>query len=178
MNEIGLRRGTVQLKEHNPIWIKLFEKEKQMLLEHFPNQILEVSHGGSTVIPTIPAKPIIDIFAIVPSLKKAENIRKMLESLGYHYRGNEGIPERILYAKGEEENRTHHLHLVERESDEWETHLLLKNYYLRHPEVAQEYATLKRILAEKYPNDRESYTEGKQKFVKSVIARAKSEINL
>ncbi|MBU1754844.1 GrpB family protein [Patescibacteria group bacterium] len=175
MRDIGLQRGVVQLQEHNTNWKDLFEKEKKSLVEHFPNRILEISHGGSTAIPCIPAKPIIDIFAIVPSLQVAENMRAELEELSYHYRGEEGVPERVLYAKGKEENRTHHLHLVERDSGEWKNHLLIKSYYLRHPEVANEYAELKMALAEKYPNDRGAYGKGKNEFVKSVIEKAKDE---
>lgn len=171
--DIGLKRGTVQLRAHNQNWKKIFEEEKALLLRHFPSQILEISHGGSTAIPGMPAKPIIDMFAVVSSLEEAEQMRKELESLNYHYRGEEGVPGRILYAKGEEEIRTHHLHLVERESDEWKNHLLIKNYYLRHPEVAQGYAELKKALAEQYPNDRIAYGKGKSDFIQSVIKRAK-----
>jgi GrpB-like predicted nucleotidyltransferase (UPF0157 family) len=175
MNELGLKRGMVELRDHNPSWSKLFEEEKNILLKHFPDQILEISHGGSTAIPGIPAKPIIDMFAIVPSLKTAEDMRKKLETLHYHYRGEEGVPGRILYAKGEEEKRTHHLQFVERGSDEWKNHLLIKNYYVHHPDVAQEYTELKKQLAKKYSNDRGAYGKGKNQFVKSVIARAKAE---
>ena len=174
-SDIGLKRGTVQLKKHNPDWKKLFEKEKKLLLERFPGVILEISHGGSTAIATIPAKPIIDMFAVVPSLKAAENIRKELEELGYEYRGTDGAPERILYVKGPSEMRTHHLQLVERKSVEWENHILIREYFLKHPEVAQEYAQLKANLAEKYPEDRKSYSSGKDAFIKSVIQRAREE---
>ncbi len=178
MNEIGLQRGTVRLWEHSQNWKRLFEEEKQILLEHFPGRILDISHGGSTAIPDIPAKPIIDMFAIVPSLDVAEDMRDELEALGYHYRGHEGVPERILYVKGTEQKRTHHLHFVERESMEWKNHLLIKNFYLQHTEVAQEYAQLKRALADKYPNDRVAYGKGKNDFTQSVIERAKAETGL
>ncbi len=145
-----------------------------MLLGHFPGQILEVSHGGSTAIPKMPAKPIIDMFAVVPALRVAEDMRSELEKLGYHYRGEEGVSGRILYAKGEEEKRTHHLQLVEREGDQWKNHLLIKNYYLQHPEVAEEYALLKQELAVKYPENRSAYSKGKNEFVQAVIAKAKT----
>jgi len=101
---IGLKRGTVKLKKHDPNWAKLFKKEKKLLLGKFPNVILEISNGGSTTIPTIPAKPIIDVFAVAPSLKDAESIRTDLEKLGYEYRGKEGVPERVLYVRLKKKN--------------------------------------------------------------------------
>jgi len=158
--DLGLGRTTVTLKQHNKNWKKLFDEEKEFLLSHFPDDIFEVSHGGSTSIPGIPAKPIIDMFAVVP------------------YRGEEGVPGRILYAKGDAENRTHYLQLVEKESNEWKNHLLIKNYYLHHPEVAQEYAKLKKTLAKKYPKDRKAYSAGKDVFIKGVIAKALQETGI
>lgn len=175
MDDLGLKRGTVQLREHNAKWKSLFEEEKKRLLKDFPESLLEVSHGGSTAIPDIPAKPIIDMFAVVPSLDTASDMRAKLEKLGYHHRGADGVPERILFVKGDEENRTHHLQLVEHQSSEWKNHLLIKRYYLRHPEVAQQYAELKRALAAKYPNDRAAYGKGKDAFIKNVIKNAEIE---
>lgn len=176
MNKIiGLKKGTVKLKRHNPKWKVLFEKERKVLLKKFHKVILEISHGGSTAIPNISAKPIIDIFAVVPSLKKVESVRKDLEKLGYESRGEERVRERILYVKGKPALRTHHLQLVERKSNEWKNHILIRDYFLKYPEVAKEYAELKKKLAKKYPNDRKAYSHGKDKFIKSIIKKAKSE---
>lgn len=173
-NDIGLRRGSVQLRAHNSEWAKLFEEERKLLLGKFPHVILEIQHGGSTAIPTIPAKPIIDMFAVVPSLQAAEAIKGELVKLGYEYRGADGVAGRVLYVKGAPEKRTHHLQLVERENDEWGNHILIREYFLKHPDVAQEYAKLKILLAEKYPEDRKAYSHGKDIFIKSVIQKAKT----
>lgn len=174
-DKIGLERWVVRLVDHQESWSEIFEDEKNNLLTHFPNIILEVSHGGSTAIPNIPAKPTIDMFAVVQKLSVAENIRGELEGMGYHYRGEKGIPGRILFVKGPEEKRTHYLHLVERNNDEWKNHLLIKNYYLKYPEVALEYAELKKVLAKKHPDDRAAYRAGKDGFIKSVIKKAKED---
>lgn len=174
-SEIGLKRGTVKFAAHNLTWSKLFQDEKKQLLKLFPDEIIEISHGGSTAIPSIPAKPIIDMFAAVKSLKGAENIRTGLEKLGYEYRGEDGVSERILYVKGGPEMRTHHLQLVERTSKEWKNHIIIRDYFLKHPEMAKDYAELKIKLAEKYPNDRKSYTHGKNRFIKLIIERANNE---
>ena len=174
-NELGVKRGTVRLVPHNPNWKTLFEEEKKLLLTTFSNTILKISHGGSTAIPTIPAKPIIDMFAVVRSLSEADAIKDDLEKLGYEYVGERGVPERRLAVKGPEEKRTHHLQFVEETSKEWTNHILIREYYLRHPDVAEEYARLKQDLAQKYPEDRGSYTNGKEEFIASVIQRAKRE---
>ena len=176
-NIIGLKRGTVRLKKHNPKWKELFEKEKKLLLKKFPDIILEISHGGSTAIPGMPAKPIIDMFTAVKSLKSIESVKKELEKLCYEYRGEEGVPGRILYVKnmrGGREIRTHHLQFVEKGNKEWKNHLLIKNYYLEHPGAVKEYAKLKKELANKYPDNRPLYSEGKQKFVKAILKKAKN----
>ncbi len=172
-NIIGLKRGTVKLKKHNFGWKKLYEKEKETLLKKIPNIILEISHGGSTVIPGIPAKPIIDIFVAVSYLNKAKNntLKKNLEKMGYEYYGEDRGNERILYTKGGSEIKTHHLHFVKKDGEEWKKHILIKEYFLKNPRVAQKYAKLKTSLAKKYPNDREKYTHGKDTFLKSIIKK-------
>lgn len=172
---IGLKRGAVELRQHDNSWSDLFEQEKQLLLNVFPNQVVEISHGGSTAIPGIPAKPIIDMFMAIPDLANAEHYRQKLEGLGYHYRGEEGAPGRILYAKGDEDKRTHHLNLVEKGNEQWDNHILLREYYLAHPEVAQQYADLKQSLALQYPNDRGAYGAGKKDFISNVLNKARAE---
>lgn len=175
MSDIGLKKGSVRLVPHNSKWKELFREEKESLLKDFPGKILKVSHGGSTAIPGISAKPLIDIFAVVPSLQVAEEIQPELEKLGYEYRGEEGIPERRFYVKGDRSNRTHNLHLVEESSREWKNHILIKNYYLKYPAAAQEYAKIKEQLAKDFPEDRRAYGSGKDAFIKEIIRKAEAE---
>ncbi len=174
-NIIGLKKGIVKLKKHNPNWKKLFEKEKEILLKKFPKVIIEISHGGSTAIPDILAKPVIDMFAIVKSLKNVESIKDDLEKLGYEFYGQDEVTERILYTKGKSDIRTHHLHFVEKKSKEWKNHILIREYFLKYPEKAKEYAELKVALAKKYPKDRKAYTNGKDAFIKTIIKKSKEE---
>lgn len=176
--ELGLKRGTVTLQEYNPQWREFFEAEKQILLGKFPGIIFEISHGGSTSVPGMTAKPIIDMFATLGTLDDYTKIKTDLESLGYEYRGEEGVPGRQLFVKGNEELRTHHLQLTTKDDDQWKNHILLREYYIRHPEVAEEYISLKKELAEKYPNDRHSYSQGKNAFIASVLQKAKDTFNL
>lgn len=175
MSDIGLPRGTVEVRDYDPAWKVEFEDEKNVLLQHFPREILEVSHGGSTSVPDMRSKPIIDMFAVVPNLADAESLRERLEALGYHYRGEEGVPGRILFAKGPEEKRTHHLNLVEKTNEQWLNHISLREYYIRHPDVARQYMELKESLAKQFPNDRGDYGKGKKEFIQSVLERARAE---
>ena len=175
MSDIGLPRGTVEVRDYNPLWKEAFESEKKLLLENFPGEILEVSHGGSTSVPGMRSKPIIDMFAVVQNLADADKLRKQLESLGYHYRGEEGVPGRILYAKGAEEKRTHHLNLVEKTHEQWLNHISLREYYTRYPDVAQQYMDLKESLAKQFPNDRGAYGKGKTDFIETILNRARAE---
>lgn len=175
LNNIGLPQNTVCVREYDPVWGERFEREKELLLKQFSGEILEVSHGGSTSVPGMAAKPIIDMFAAVPNLTETENLRARLESLTYNYRGEEGVPGRVLYAKGSEENRTHHLNLVEKTNEQWLNHISLREYYIRYPEVAKEYMELKEKLAAEFPNDRSAYGRGKREFVQSVLNQARAE---
>lgn len=174
-SDIGLEKGAVRLENYNPYWKDLFESESKMLLDKFPGIILEISHGGSTAIPNIPAKPIIDMFAVISSSKDVERIRQELESLGYTYRGEEGVSERILFTKEIGEKQTYHLQLVQKNSNEWKNHLLIKNYYFRHPDAAEQYAHLKQKLAKQFPENRKAYSKGKHDFIQSIILKAKQE---
>jgi len=96
MNKVGLKRGTVELKKFHTQWKEEFENEKKLLMKNFEKVIIKISHGGSTSIPGLPAKPIIDMFAAVESLEDAVNIKDELEELCYEYHGQEGVEDRIL----------------------------------------------------------------------------------
>ncbi|OGZ73130.1 MAG: hypothetical protein A2908_01100 [Candidatus Staskawiczbacteria bacterium RIFCSPLOWO2_01_FULL_38_12b] len=170
-----MKKGVVKLKKHNANWAKLFEKEKKLLLKEFPDIILEIHHGGSTAIPNIPAKPIIDMFAEISSLKKVKT-RKILEDLqklGYNFYSEDKKNNRILYVKGDPKISTHHLHFVKKDSPELKKTLIFKEYLLKNPKVAKDYSGFKLMLAKKYPKDRRAYTTSKDKFIKSVIKKAK-----
>ncbi len=172
---LGLQKGKVKLVPHDPSWSKSFQDEKDGLVHAFPELILEISHGGSTAIPTISAKPIIDMFVRIESLSDAEKIRGSMSKLGYSYRGEDGVPGRILYAKGPEDNRTHYAHFVEGDNDEWKNHLLIKNYFLKHPQAAAEYEALKLALAKQFLDDRKAYSHGKDAYIKGILKKAQSE---
>jgi len=172
---IGLQRGTVKLVDHNLNWYECFKEEKELLLRIVGEKIVDVRHIGSTSIPGVPAKPIIDILAAVKALTDVEEFTEDLQKFGYEDKGDAGVPGRRFFVKGEETNRTHHLNFCETNSEFWTSHLAFCDYLVRHPETAEEYSLLKRELADRFPMDRGAYTLGKEKFVRSVLEMAANE---
>lgn len=179
---IGLKRGTVKLVPYNPKWRELFEKEKRLLKKTFGRTIIAIEHVGSTAIPGIPAKPIIDMNISVRSLEIARNMKKKFEKLGYEYRPfkpghtKEDLKEQELYVKGEEAKRTHHAHVTVYGSDYWNKDLLFRDYLRQNHVRAKQYADLKNKLAKRYANDRRMYTKNKEKFIDETIKIAKKNL--
>jgi len=169
---LGLERGVVRLVPYAPEWKDYFEREKAALRQVLGGQILDIQHVGSTAIPGMPAKPIIDIAIAVHDFEEARVNIPLIESLGYEYKGEFGIPHRHYFVKGEP--RLFHIHMSEITSVEWRNTLLFRDYLRQHQDAAQEYARLKQQLALKYPHDREAYLEGKTEFVEKVLRAVKS----
>ena len=172
---IGLKRGTVKLLHHNPIWAQLFEEERILLEDTFGDMILSIEHVGSTSIPGILAKPIIDINIGVESLDVARDMKGRFERIGYEYRpfmpGQtfEDLRAQELYVKGPESCRTHHIHVAVYGSDFWYRTLLFRDYLRQNCDRAKEYAELKTRLALEFADDRKSYSQGKSNFIRETL---------
>ncbi len=173
---IGLKRGTIELVEHNPNWRLSFEREAKKLRKVFGKDCIDIQHCGSTAIPGILAKPIIDIALIVPSLQKAKRYEKKLKEIGYEIKKNDTRKERLFFTKGLEEKRTHYLHIGETGSGYAEDMILFRDYLCNHKSAAKAYSELKENLAEKYKSTREIYTEKKSKLVNAVVKKAKKSL--
>ena len=176
---LGLEKGAIKLSPHREEWHELFVAEAQQLTAAAGEHALAVEHIGSTAICGIAAKPIIDIALAVREIADVEQIIQPFENLGYVYRGENGIPNRHYFRKGSP-LRTHHLHVVQHESDLWRNHLLFRDYLRAHPQIAAQYENLKRELAQTHRENREAYTEGKNEFIENVLKAAvkDSEIQL
>jgi GrpB-like predicted nucleotidyltransferase (UPF0157 family) len=170
---VGLERGTVKLNPFTNEWERLFSEEKSRLQAAIGKYVLDIQHVGSTSIPGIVAKPIIDIAIAVKNFEKASVCIKSIEQLGYEYKGENGIPRRHFFAKGNP--RTHHIHMNELGSREWNDQISFRNYLTLHLEVAKEYAELKMELARQYPTDRQAYLDNKDPFIERVIQLTRSE---
>jgi GrpB-like predicted nucleotidyltransferase (UPF0157 family) len=166
---------SIKLEPHNPRWAKDFELERGRILAALGHVtrggILEqVHHIGSTSIPGIKAKPVIDMLLEVYPLPKPEVGLPALEKLGYEYRGEAGIPGRLFFRTNP---RTRHLHVVEAGTNEFtRDHLLFRDYLRANLGARQRYENLKLELVQKYQFDREAYTTGKTELVRELLEEA------
>lgn len=167
-NIVGLERGKVALMPHNPEWDNIFQSEKKRLLKALGKTVLDIQHVGSTAIPNISAKPIIDIAILVTSLGETGKRGGLMEKLGY-YKKKEERKDRLLFIKGPEEDRMVYVHIGDGSSDEVREMILFRDHLLQNPAVAEEYMRMKQKLAGKYPHDRESYTAAKGEFIKQML---------
>jgi GrpB-like predicted nucleotidyltransferase (UPF0157 family) len=168
---LGLEKGLVRLVEYTPEWKECFELEKTALQASLGSIVLEIQHVGSTSIPGMISKPIVDIAIAVNDFEEAKACIPLIERLGYEYRGELGIPRRHYFTKGNP--RLFHIHINEIESREWQDQLLFRDYLRRNRGLAEEYAELKRQLALQYPHDRGAYLDGKADFIQRVIQLAR-----
>ncbi len=171
--DLGLARGTVRLHAPSPDWPLAFAREAERLRATLGEHLSVIEHVGSTSIPGMPAKPIVDMMAAVATLDRARTLIPSIEALGYEYRPDAPPPDRVFFAKGPRSRRTHHLSLAEPTSNFWARTLLFRDYLRTRPETAQQYRSLKEDLARTYAEDRSSYTAGKAAFVESVLALAR-----
>lgn len=166
----------ITVVSYNPDWVQQFEQEKTRLLEAMDGHIVTIEHAGSTSIPDMDAKPIIDMFAAVPQLREPSAYEEGLSKLGYAYVPTD-MSGRHLFARESGGIRTHHLHLLPLEGFCERNELLLRDYLRAHPELVREYGDLKRRLAEVH-HSMEEYTRAKTAFIQKVIDRARSEKGL
>ena len=187
----------IVIVDYDPQWAELFEEEKAEILAALRELNVKVEHIGSTSVPGLAAKPIIDIAIITANADDAVRAITPLRRLGYVCYGEADIPGRIFFSKDDlrlksrdldsqsdldsmeperVRQRTHHIHLYTMPTNpDLERHFLFRDYLRAHPETSQHYAELKRALAEKYRNDRDAYTESKTPFIRDIEAKARVE---
>ncbi|WP_194755979.1 GrpB family protein [Aliidiomarina indica] len=159
----------VELKQYNSKWPELFEQEKTFLLEKIGSCLVgSVEHVGSTAVPGMIAKPIIDIMFGVEGLESSKGAIEVLQSNGYCYYPYKSDVMH-WFCKPSPELRTHHLHLVPYQSPLWKERIRFRELLRENPKVAEEYAALKQSLAAEMASDRESYTDSKSLFIKKVL---------
>lgn len=170
----------ISVVAYDPRWAEMFRREKAHLQECLPEALIgRIEHFGSTAVPGLAAKPIIDMLVEVRSLDAVrEAAPPILEAQGYEYLwrptwGDDTPPFYAWFIKRDAEGkRTHHIHMVEADFEHWER-LLFRDYLIEHPEVAQAYGELKVRLSGEFPNDRVKYTKAKTDFIERVTRLAK-----
>ena len=173
---IGLDQGSVRLTPYTREWARLFEEERSRLQAAVGKYVLDIQHVGSTSIPGMAAKPILDIAIAVRDFAGSRVCFQPLEQLGYEYKGDFGDPPRHYFAKGEP--RTHHIHMYGIGDRGWIDQLLFRDHLTRHQKIAKEYAELKLELARRYPSDRQAYLDAKAPFIERVLRSAREEAGL
>ncbi|ADK83497.1 protein of unknown function UPF0157 [Desulfarculus baarsii DSM 2075] len=175
----------VEIVDPDPRWPALFAREKAHLLACLPDGAIDrLSHCGSTAVPGLPAKPIIDILALTPGPASARDVvAPILEAQGYDYFwrpsfGDDTPPYYAWFIKRDAAGRrTHHIHLIEAHFPQWDW-LLARDYLRENPAEAKRYARLKLTLAKRYAADRIAYTKAKAAFLGALTAKAKAAAGL
>lgn len=170
----------VAVVEYDPRWPELYEQERVHLLSCLPSDVVKrIEHFGSTAVPGLLAKPIVDMLVEVTSLEETKkSIAPLLEAQGYDYFwrptwGDDTPPFYAWFIKRDKKgNRTHHVHMVEADFEHWDR-LLFRDYLIEHPDVALEYGDLKMNLSRAHRDDRVQYTKAKSDFIDGVTERAK-----
>ena len=170
---IGLKRGAVRLEPHDLAWDASARETISVLKSILDDDAADVQHVGSTAIPAIVAKPIVDIAVGLRDFDAMRSHDAALAERGIDFRKEE-FGEQLLYVKGTDEARTHFIHVVKYQGEAWRNYIAFRDYLNAHPDAARRYSDLKLTLAEKYPDDREAYLAGKAPLIEGLIREARA----
>lgn len=162
----------VFLAAYDPLWPDEFRAEADRIRGVCDDLEVRVEHIGSTAVPGLSAKPIIDILAGVPSRAEREPYVQALKEIGYEHLGPWGIPGRNYFRRGRP--RSHLVHLVGWSGAFWRDHLLFRDYLRANPTVMREYEVLKRQLAITHAEDPRQYVADKSAFIQAVLRDARA----
>jgi GrpB-like predicted nucleotidyltransferase (UPF0157 family) len=165
---ISQEQREVELVPHNPEWSFLADQEINRFLEGLSFPIIGIYHIGSTSIPGIKAKPILDFVMEVESLEDVLNAMSEIESLGYQSKGEFGIPGRQFFTRDTDGERSHHLHVFQKGHPDIERHTIFRDFLRANPDAAREYEKLKEKLAKRFPKQSGNYTAAKSDFILSM----------
>lgn len=184
---IGIKRGTVTLLPHKPEWDDEAQRTIAELKEILGSCARDVQHVGSTAIPAIKAKPIIDIAVAADSFDNILAKKEELQAKGFYYRPNkESLSNQLLFACGshydksdDDDMQTHFIHVVLAGSSEWKNYISFRDYLNTHPTAAREYENLKEKLSAFAEEDgnRDRYVKGKNELVADILRRAAEKDN-
>ncbi len=162
----------VEVIPYNPQWATDYRQEAIKIRTILKNNLVAIHHIGSTSVPYLEAKPIIDIMPVVKDINQIDSLNSSFEELGYECMGEFGIPGRRYFRKGGE-FRTHQIHIFEESNIfDIQRHLAVRDYLRSHPIIASQYGKLKRELTLRFPTDIEGYCDGKDAFMKDLEAQA------
>ncbi len=166
---LGLKRGMVELVEHDRLWKHSFLEEKTILTTLLQGLNCQIEHVGSTSVPGLAAKPIIDVAVGLPATADMAEVMRRLQDSGYEYRGDKGRKGGHLFTRARDDVVTHHIHCLGLADKEWSNYLAVRQLLSSDHEARQAYEEVKRDLATKFPDDRKSYRDAKGEAIERLL---------
>lgn len=178
---IGLKKGFVEVQKYNPKWQEEFNKEKDNLEKIFGDVAKSIEHVGSTSVPGLSAKPIIDIAVGVDSLEDIDQVREKILKFPHYSIKEDNADGEILMRRGvpvkpgddKPDYITHFIHILEIDSRKYKETIMFRDYLRAHDGAMKKYEKLKQNLAQKHANDRKAYLYGKDEFIQSILSKCK-----
>ncbi|MDE2860263.1 MAG: GrpB family protein [Chloroflexota bacterium] len=171
-HSLGTAGEHIEVVEYRADWPLVFEREAAAILAACRPWITEGHHIGSTSVPGLAAKPILDVLPVAAGPAKADEAVSRMAALGYRYRGENGIVGRFYFDRVVDGRTVMHVHMFPAGHPEVHRHLVFRDHLRANPDAAREYERLKRELAARYRDDRRAYTDAKAAFITSVIDAA------
>ena len=162
----------IEVVPYNNQWPLLFQNEADKLAAILNEEIVGLHHVGSTAVAQLAAKPIIDILVEVHDIERIDSFNEILSQAGYVPQGEFGVAGRRFFVKGNDINRSHHVHVFQTGHSDIVTLLTFRDYLRAHPEEAVAYGRLKQTLAQQFPTDIQGYMAGKHEFVQTMTQKA------
>jgi GrpB-like predicted nucleotidyltransferase (UPF0157 family) len=169
---LGLQRGSVHLVPYDPAWAMLFQAERDRLQQALHPFALDIQHIGSTAVPGLAAKPLLDLGVAAADAAAVAACVPRLTALGYTYRGDRGASQGHFFDIGPDHALRHYLHLMMIDQPGWQSYLRFRDYLRAHPAARDAYQQLKQDLAIRYAADRAAYSAAKTAFVEHILAQA------
>jgi GrpB-like predicted nucleotidyltransferase (UPF0157 family) len=172
---------TIEVVEHDSHWKAEFDREAAKLIDVFGDALVVIHHIGSTAVPGLAAKPIIDILVVLRETKTIDRFNAPMQELGYRVRGEcldaqvPGTPGRFYFSKDSFGTRTHHVHACALGHSEIRDKLAFRDYLCSHPQVAAQYGAIKQRLAIEHRHDNVSYMRGKDAFIRRILDETRDE---
>jgi GrpB-like predicted nucleotidyltransferase (UPF0157 family) len=166
----------VELVPPDPNWAAAYARAAQEWRYIFGANVMDMQHVGSTSIPGIKAKPVIDVLIEVQDLNAVDASNEAMQQIGYMPRGEYGVAGRRFFTKDNAGQRTHNVHSFQTGNPEIEAMLMFRDYLRSHPAAAQAYETLKLELAQKFPMNVNAYAAAKSEFVARILTARRVEL--
>lgn len=166
----GVKNVKIRLTAYDESWVRMYEEETHLLTDIFGDEVVGFEHFGSTSVPGLKAKPVIDMMCLVKDVNRIDAFNEQMQERGYDVAGEWGIPGRRLFRKGGE-HRTHHIHVYQVDHPEIHRHLVFRDYLRTHPTEAERYQQFKEELARRF-DDTSDYSVAKKPFVRELEQRA------